>query len=268
MTALANPAAKNTAARPTEGTQAIRRALAVMETFMQGDPDLSISQIAEALGLSPSTIHRIVRALVSHGFLHQDEMTDRYYLGRSAVRLGQVAQHIFALERVVPILNDLASSTGESVNLGVREGNHAMVLFRVESTHPLRFDEPPGTLVPLHCSAMGKVLLAFSPDPETEISRLPALKRNTPNTTTSKAALLEDVKGVLRRGFSIDNEESFHGARCVGAPIVDRSGHARGAIAVQAPAIRLSVREAKALGSDVVKAAQQISDVIPADRKI
>lgn len=235
---------------------------------MQGQPDLSISEIAGTLKLSPSTIHRIVRALVAHGFLNQDTHTDRYYLGRSAVLLGQMAQHIFAFERIVPLLDHLAQETGESVNLGVREGKFAMVMFRVESLQPLRFNEPPGTLVPLHCSAMGKALLASSEDPAAEVSALTTLSRQTPNTIVRKDDLLAELKQTRRRGFSLDNEESFPGARCVGAAVPRPGEDARMAVAVQAPTVRLSVRDAKQLGPRVMDLAKRIAEIIPADRTI
>ncbi|MHB2023576.1 MAG: IclR family transcriptional regulator, partial [Mycobacteriales bacterium] len=147
------------------GTQAIGRALAVLRLFRERAEELGIMQVAQAVGLTPSTTHRIVRALAAEGYLTQSGVSDRYSLGREAVLLGVAAQRNLGLHTVQPVLERVAAQTGESVNLGVRDGSSALVLLRIQSSQPLRFDQPPGTRVPLHASSIGKALLAFGSDP-------------------------------------------------------------------------------------------------------
>lgn len=254
---LAGPATGAPAPDPVAGTQAIGRALAVLREFRERPRDLGIMQVANALGLSPSTAHRIIRALAAEGYLTQSGVTDRYSLGREAVLLGLAAQRNLGLDAARPILERVADATGESVNMGVRDGSSALVLLRIESRQPLRFDQPPGTRVPLYASSMGKALLAFDGGVESLPSDL-SWSGYTPTTITSPVRLARELATVRSRGFSIDMEESIPGVRCVGAPVCDASGRAFAAIAIQAPAVRMSDDRLQQLGSLAGEAAKEV----------
>jgi len=247
------------------GTQAIRRACAVLALFRDTRSDLGIAQIAAAVALRPSTVHRIVRALVAEGYLAQNTETDRYYLSRSAVMLGMAAQRELGLSAVMPILERIGAHTSESVNLGVPDGTHALVVLRVESPMPLRFDQPPGTRVPLHASAMGKSLLAFGgSDVDTYLGDIGGrLPRYTPATITSPDALRKELAETRARGYSIDHEESITGVRCVGAPILAPEGTARAAMAIQAPTVRMPGSRIDDLAEQVMTAAKEIAEILP-----
>ena len=250
------------------GAQAIERALAVLSVFIQARPELGVADVARAVGLSPSTAHRILRALVTGGYLAQNESTNRYYLGRSALLLGQVAQRNLGLEHAHSVLERLGEETGESLNLGVRDGDGVVVALRVPSPHALRFDQPPGTRVALDCSAMGKALLAFGPDPGAELARLGPLEARTPHTHTDPRAVLAELEATRRRGWSMDDEESVVGVRCLGAPVLDGAGRPRAAIALQAPAARMPHSRIEALAPSVVAAATEIAGAMPPGRTL
>lgn len=246
------------------GTQAISRAFAVLHLVRDRASDLGVGQIAKELGLTLSTTHRIVRALVAEGYLAQNETNERYYLGGSALLLGQAAYRNFRLDVVRPVLERLAARTGESVNLGVLAGLYAIVVERVESPQPLRFTQPPGTRAPLHASAMGKALLAFNDDLQARfLASGEALEPIVANTHTSAARLQSDLEAIRARGWSTDDEESHAGVRCVGAAVQDRPGSARAAIAVQAPALRMPMSRFAEVGPDVVQAAKEIAALLP-----
>ncbi|MGH3342726.1 MAG: IclR family transcriptional regulator [Carbonactinosporaceae bacterium] len=250
------------------GTQAIRRALAVLELFRDTRTDLGNTQIANALGLRPSTTHRIVRALVDEGYLTQNAENERYYLSRGAVLLGLAAQRSLGLSAALPVLERISASTSESVNLGVSDGTHALVVLRAESPLPLRFDQPPGTRVPLHASSMGKALLAFGGDVEEYVESLGGgLPSYTPHTVTSVPALRKEIEVTRDRGYSLDDEESITGVRCVGAPIINAQGRARAAAAIQAPSVRLPDARIDKLAEEIVTAAAEISDLLPPDHE-
>ncbi|MFC4004014.1 IclR family transcriptional regulator [Prauserella oleivorans] len=262
MSAEGNGGPRN--AGPIVGAQTISRAFAVLRLFQQRRGDLGVGTIAKELGLNLSTTHRIVRALVSEGYLAQNEDNERYYLGTGALLLGQAAHRNFGLDVVYPVLQQVSANTGESVNLGVLSGDAAVVVERIESPAPLRFTQPPGTRVPLHASAMGKVLLAFNPEAEQLALRgVKKLERFTPNTIVSPKDLRAELERIRVRGWSIDNEDSNLGVRCVGAPICDGSGIARAAIAIQAPAVRVPDERLEDLGPEAVRAAKEISTLLP-----
>lgn len=251
------------AAGKAGGTQAIGRAFAVLHLFSERGTDLGVAQVAKELGLTLSTAHRIIRALLSEGYLMQNEEGERYYLGRSALLLGQAAQRNFGLDVIRPVLQRLSDATGESVNLGVLDGDAAVIIQRVESPQPLRFSQSVGTRVILHASSMGKALLAFNPDLEQRIIQGKNLPKITPTTITTAAGLRAELAQIREQGWSKDDEESIPGVRCAGAPIVDSSGYAWSAIAVQAPAMRVPDARFAELGTEVVRAAKEIAGLVP-----
>ena len=147
------------------GAQSVERALAVLRCFESATGDLGVSEIAGLTGLSVSTAHRLTRALCAGGLLAQDDRSERYSLGPLLVVLGRRAEQRLGYTRALPALERLAHDTGESVNLGIRSGTEVLVVLFVASPQPLRFAQASGTRVPVHTSAMGKVLLAFAADP-------------------------------------------------------------------------------------------------------
>ena len=254
------------AAKP--GSQAIERALAVLDCFMAGQAELGVTEVARHLGLSVSTAHRIVRALVTAGYLAQNPKTERYYLGRSAVLLGQVAQRAVGLDHVLPVLEEVSGSTGESVNFGVLDGDAAVIEMRIESRHPLRFEQTVGKRVELYCSALGKAMLAFNPDPGAILRRLPPLEPHTEYTLTNHAALERDLALTRERGYSLDEQETQVGVRCIGSPVLDASGFAQSAIAVQIPTVRMPREKLPELAPIVLDAARRISGLVRTDRRL
>jgi len=239
------------------GTQAIDRAFEVLSSFVDCS-EQGITEIAERTGLKPSTVHRIVRALVTSGYLEQRPDTDQYRFGHSALVLGQSAREALGFDLAMPILEQLGGETGESINMGVRDGGEVVVVLRVESVQPLRFDQPAGSRIALHCSSMGKSLLAFG---DSDLSGL-ALGKVTDSTVTTKKALERELSQIRERGYSYDLEESIPGVSCVGAPVLDADGRAVAAIAVQAPTVRMTVERQNAIGRRLTQATAEISSAM------
>ena len=229
---------------------------------MAGPTDLTLSGIAKQVGLSLSTVHRLLGALCAAGYVEHSADTGRYGFGRSSILLGQVAQHNAGLDLARQVLEQASADTGESVNLGVRDGEHAVVLLRIESPQALRFDQPPGTRVHLHASSMGKALLTFAADPAAEFEALLPLAAITAETITDPDTLLGELEQIRARGYSVDDQESMLGVRCVGAPVFDASGVARAAVAIQVPAVRMPPRRSEELGRLVMRAARDVQGVL------
>ncbi len=246
------------------GTQAIARTLNVLESFVDRR-ELGITELARRLDLSPSTTHRIVRALVARGYLEQDRDSERYHLGRSTIVLGQAGRRHLGLDQVLPILERFGAETGESVNMGLMDGHHVLVTLRVPSPQPLRFDQPVGSRIPLHCSSMGKALLAFNAQNGPQDLAGLEYAEVTANSIGSAEVLAEDLERVRERGHSTDVEESILGVSCVGAPVLDGSGRAAAAIAVQAPTARMSPERARHLAKRVIEVAAEVAATMHLD---
>ena len=258
---------KRTAGRPDSGvggTQAISRAFAVLHLFRDRGASIGVVEVAKELGLTLGTAHRLIRVLVAEGYLCQNEDTDRYDLGGSAFILGQAAQESLGLNVVRPLLQRLSDETGESVNLGMLVRGEAAVALRVESPQPLRFSQTPGDRIRLHATSIGKALLAFNRTLEVEFDRLDEpLCQLTPKTLATKKVLRRDLALIRKRGWSIDDEESIVGVRCIGAPILDSNGEAYAGIALQAPAVRMPDERFAELAPLVVEVGREIARLLP-----
>ena len=237
--------------------------MAVLQCFAGSQRDLGLVEIAGTVGLSPSTTHRLVRALCGAGMLAQDDRTDRYFLGPTAAVLGQLAQERLGYDLVLPLLQELAVATGESVNLGVRAGDEVIVVLHVSSSAPLRFDQGPGTHIPIHASAMGKAILAFGGDPAQVVETLGPLAKLTSHTVTARAKLRGQLEEIRRVGWAVNDEERNPGVRAVGAPVLVGGGAVAGAISVQGPTVRLTPGRVAEIGPLVAATADRVGARLP-----
>lgn len=245
------------------GTQTITRALAVLRVLRDADGDVGVTEIARAVELHASTTHRIVRALVLAGYVVQNSETERYRLGREAFLLGRAAGQTLGFDAAMPLLEQLAEATGESVNLVVRDGDQALVVLRVESQQPLRFAQPAGTRIPLYCTSTGKVLLAFAADPRAEVARLGTLERLTLDTITSPPALERELEEIRHRRYSINRAERVQGVCGVAAPVLGAEETATAAVAVQGPQVRMPEERIRELGPLVIETANAVRATVP-----
>lgn len=263
----------STAAEPfrneqVAGTQTITRALNVLGVLRDAGSDVGVIELARALDLHASTTHRILRALVAANYVVQNAQTERYRLGPAAFLLGRAAERTLGFDEAMPLLEQLAAATEESVNLVVRDGDEGLVVLRVESEHPLRFIQPVGARVPLYCSSTGKVLLAFAGDLHEEVARLGELKRLTPTTITSPRELLGELEEIRDRGYSVNKGERIPGVYGVAAPVLTTDGIATTALAVQGPEIRISDDRVGQLGRQVIETADAIAAIMPSGFQI
>jgi len=265
--ALTDAAAGNGGAT---GTQTITRTLAVLDLLRDSRHDLGISDIAQRLSLSGSTVHRIVRALVESNYLAQNHETERYYLGRAAVLLGQAANDRLGLQRAQVVLDRLRDETGESVNLGARDRDDMVILIRAESPHPLRFSQEPGSRLPVYATSMGKAWLSHCEVTiEEGVDSIETLLRPlTSKTISSKADLLHDLRKIRKRGYSIDDEEAVPGVRCIAAPVLSLEGSLLAAVAIQSPAVRMPRKRLATLAPIIRAAAEEVSQLLPVTQRL
>jgi DNA-binding IclR family transcriptional regulator len=240
------------------GSQSIERALRVVRCLAASDEDLGVTDVAARTALSVSTAHRLLQALRADGLVAQDPRTERYHLGPGLVALGRRAEQRVPFDHLVPRLEELATETGESISLGTRVGSQVLIVLHVDSPQPLRFDQPPGTFVPVHASAIGKALLAFAPDPAAEVAELDDLGMFTAATLTTRDALLADVERTRQRGWALNDGERFDGVRTMAAPVLDASGQPWAGLAIQGPADRLADDRLDALATVLLATASSM----------
>lgn len=252
--------------RGVSGAQAVSRVFEVLHLYRDQRKELGVVEASKALNLTLSTTHRLIRALVVADYLTQNPSTEKYHLGRSAFLLGQAAQFNLGLDEIIPLLEQVREQTGESVNLGLLDGDGVAVVARVESRQPLRFSHPPGTRVGLYATSMGKAILAFNSELSDYLESLDEeLELLTPHTLRTTTELRKELEEIRERGWSVDNGESMSGVRCAGAPILDSSGRAHAAVAVQAPEVRMSDDRIAMIGPLIASTAKKIAKVLRTD---
>lgn len=227
------------------GAAAVRRAAALLQVFTAERPELRLTDLARSADLSPSTTHRLLTALVDEGFVTQDPATERYRLGPTMLVLGQRAAASQGFTGAQQVLDDLTASSGESASLAVRSGAEVVVALVCSSPQRLRFDHGVGSRIPLHASAMGKVLLAATPDLRRAVEALGPLERFTPATITDPFLLVQELERVRQQGWAANRGERYLGVVGVAAPVPAAAGRSGGAaVGVQGPEARLEPDDA------------------------
>lgn len=226
------------------------------------DEGVGITELAQRTGLTVSTAHRLARTLTDAGLLVQDPRTERYQLGSALVVLGRKAEQRLGYRQALPLLEELAAATGESINLGIRAGNEVRIVLDVVSSQPLRFSQAPGTRVPMHVSAMGKCLLANSGDVDDQIKQLGDLVAATHRTITDRDQLRAELELVRERGWALNDEERNPGVRAIAAPVLQPGAGAVGAVAIQGPTIRITDDRLPELATLLEKTTQRIAPLL------
>lgn len=220
---------------------ALQRGLTLLKLFAGAEAGMCASQVAKLSGLPVSTVYRLLVNLESANFLNSDA-SGVYQLGVACIALGGVACGQMDLRRVsLRHLQELNQQTRETVHLTVRQGLSAVYVEKLDSLEKLRIHSRIGASVPLHCSAVGKVLLAYLPKPEqdTTLDQV-ELRRFTENTVGSLQELRAQLERTRKDGFACDLEEHEPHIRCVAAPIWDHQGAVNASLSVTGPTVRMA----------------------------
>ncbi len=219
----------------------IGHALDVLELFSSGSHELGVTEIAARLSLSKNNVFRLLATLQSKGFVEQNQHSDEYRLGPKILEVGQAYLSRQDIIKVAhPILEEMVRTCGESAYLARLHGSDVVYLDLVQTAHPLRLRSRLGWRLPAHCTAAGKVLLAFEPKDRLEqVLTFRKLARFTPHTIVSKVEILRHLRQVAESGIALDMEEWEPDVRCVAAPIRDHEGVVSAAVVISAPLIRM-----------------------------
>jgi IclR family transcriptional regulator, pca regulon regulatory protein len=250
-------------------SQSLERGLAILGTFTPDRPALGISELAQRLGLTRSTTHRYVATLARLGYLHQDEATRKYRLGIRALDLGFAVLGALELREIAaPHLQRLTATTGHTSNLAIRDDTDVILIDRIRGRpgryHHLEFNLHIGSRIPSYCSATGKALLAFLPQPDLNdlLDRIEFLPRG-PRAVGSRAALVAELGQVRRSGVAINDEELESGLRSIAVPIRSRAGAVVAAINLAIPWSPVAISElADQFGPVLQATARQISALV------
>jgi IclR family KDG regulon transcriptional repressor len=236
----------------------IERALDVLCAFTDHG-ELGISELSRRLKLPKSAVHRVMRTLALKGFVEQDP-NRRYRLGFMILELGNACRFRLDLARVTdPVLRELSVRANANTHLAKLDGAEVVDLLRVEYPSPMRVGRGPILRRPVHCTALGKAMLAFGKAESVEELILGGLSRMTRRTITQPDRFRAELERTRHRGYAVDNEEFYAGRRCVAAPIVDDTQKAIAAISISGLITHVTEDRVPQLGVMLMESAATIS---------
>ncbi len=217
------------------------------------------SEIAKALDIPRTTVIRILNSLAEENLVFQSGPL--WELGPGLIGLGEVARSNIKIGEIArPVLAELSQTIGETVQLAVFNKDSSLILEVHKGNHPLSATTNPGSAVDLHCSATGKIFLAhMEPSARKELLEKLPLQKRTPNTLVDPESLVDELERIVRRGYSLDEQEYFSGVRCVGAPVFDHDNKVVAAVGITSSVMYFKEALTQSWAEEVIRAAGIIS---------
>lgn len=244
----------------------VRSTFTILEELSRSEL-LGLREVTQNTGIPKSTVFRILTTLVDLGYVTR-EQNRNYRINPRLGRLVSDGAASEALRRLArPLMLELRDTYGETVNLGAQQFDKVTYLEVVPSEFALRLQESRGASVPVHASALGKAILAFSPQREVEaLLRGQKLESVTEHTISDPDAFLAELKRVRNSGVAFDRGEGSMLAICIGAPILDAGGHAIAAMSISGPASRFNPKKDSPVIASLVKGTAELSRALAQTR--
>ncbi|MGI9055951.1 MAG: IclR family transcriptional regulator [Pyrinomonadaceae bacterium] len=243
-------------------SNAVERALSIIETVSESSRGMSNSDLSRRLKIPKSSASYILRVLEKRAYLHRD-LHGKYRLGLKLMSLtGDALTHLDVREVAKPVLEDfLKKSRLPEAHLAVLDKGRAVYIEKVENEKSfIKMDIWIGHRLPIHTTAIGKVLVAQMPEKEiVKILELRGMEKKTRKSITSKQKFLQEMKKVKEYGFAIDNEENADGVRCIAAPIFDAKGNVAAALGTSSTILHIDEHHLPKIVELVRKSANQVS---------
>jgi len=254
-------------AEPTKDNShvhSLARALQLLELLANEGRELSLTEIANGLGRPKSTVHGILSTLRDYRFVDQSAQNGRYRLGIRLFEFGhKVARNWDIREIALPIMKKLNREFGEMVQLATEDAGEVFYIEKIDSTHIIRIVSDLGMHLPMHCTGLGKAMLAYrTPSEVKRILAQSGMRSMTNNTITDIIKMDEELANVRKQGYAVDNQEIMVGLRCIAAPIRDKNGAVVYAISAAGLAERFTGEYFESLRDAITESAAEISRLL------
>ena len=251
---------------PVPPIDVVGRAMRLLIHIGEHPMGISLTDLARATGIAPSTTHRLANALGRDGLVHFDPVSKRYQPGLRLFELGQKAGQVYGFAgTALPVMQRVTSQTQEATLMSVLDGMEHLYVHYVDGPQPVGVRSEPGRHGPLYATSMGKVLVAFSPDDvREELLQKAPLQPAGPNAITDRDAWRREIGLVRGRGYATADEEHHAGLRAVAVPILRADGNVFAALSTAAPAYRKSLQDLADLVPVLKQAAAELATRLPA----
>jgi len=244
--------------------QSVDRALILLELLAFENREMGLTEIAKKLSWPKTTVYGLISTLRDRQYVDQSPVSGLYRLGLKLFELGNsVARNWDVRAAARPAMQDLNNRLGEMVQLATESDGEVLYIEKLDSTHMIRIVSEVGTRLPMHCTGLGKVLLAYKKPSEIKwiISRH-GLHMMTARTITDRETLERELIKIRRQGYAIDDREIMDSLRCVAAPIYDRDGNVEYAISVSGLASNMQGDRFDMVRIELLRTAESISHMM------
>ena len=247
----------------SESVRAVDRALDVLLCFTNQTPELTMTQIAEQVGIHKSTAHRLLATLENKRFIQRDQDTGIYRLGIRLLQMAYLTLEQNDLRRLaVPFMHHLCDLYEENIDLTVLDDTDVVFINILEGPQRVKLAAAIGQRLPAFATASGKAILGFMPEKLVRRILDRGMPPLTPHTLSTPEVLFKDLNSIRELGFAISEQELEEQINAVAAPIFDQENHPIASIAVAGPAYRLTRERMIEIGPSVAATAKEISQEI------
>lgn len=246
----------------TQSVRSLERGLTLLELLANSKTGLSLPELVQKTELPKSSIHCLLITLERRGYLHRNVRTGRYMFGLQLFSLANMAVSGLKLhDEAAPFLRSLVKETGLTAHMAILERREAVLVSKFEPLGIFRLATWIGKRMDLHCTSLGKALLAYLPPQEVdEIVRVHGLPRHNDNTLCSRKRLREDLARTVERGYALDDEEDELGLRCLGAAVFGPDHQIVASISIAGTTAQITPANIRKLGEHVKQTAAMISE--------
>jgi IclR family KDG regulon transcriptional repressor len=238
----------------------VAKAINILKLFTEQMPSLGVIEISRATSIDKATVHRILRTFIDEEFVVQNTGNKKYSLGPAVLGLANnyISQsQPFEIAR--PFLAEIWEQTDETIHFCIRQGTLLFLNYVLESRQAVRVASHLGEQTPLHCTAGGKVFLAYSKNDLIKRVVGEGLEKYTPNTITNAEALIVEIKQIKKKGYGLGLEEYGLGFCSVAVPVFDLQENCIAAISVALPLSRSSKKRLRVISKILIENSRSIT---------
>jgi DNA-binding IclR family transcriptional regulator len=237
----------------------VEKAFNILDCFSTDTIELGVTEIAKLMHTNKSAVYRMLATMETLNVIQQNTENGKYRLGLKLFELGQkVSINKNFISKARPFMEELVKRAGETAHLAIYKNQKVYFLDKVVGRHNLQINSQIGTEKPLHCTGLGKVMLAFANHDYKNIIKNLDLESVTKNTITNKQKLITEVENIKNNGFALDLEENEIGLVCVAVPIFNTKGEFIAAISTSGPSARFNKNEIQTYTGDLKQTAEQL----------